>query len=342
MNNKIRYLINIAIILLFIHVVKSENYDENPAADYEGSDSVDSESNEVYNVSLKEKPIRERSAEVKSRFVDGNITINISPYKGSNTIPPQFTSLIDNYSKCKPTRLSDYPYSVSIQKKGAHYASGALIHKKWVLTVAREFFNIRETIKLFKARLGSVNCKKGGALVPLKGIEVHPSYVNKKPSFDLAMLRIGQLIQCSENIRPISLSVIKESIVSAKFLATYWSRLIVNGKVLSKSAKERMKQYSMRVSTQKMIPWDKCYNVMQTYNNYTLDVSSLCLEPIISHHSPCMPDVGAPIIADDGLWGITSGWISDDCSIYPSPTIATRISLEPISTWLGTLLYEGD
>ncbi|XP_045761804.1 hypodermin-A-like [Maniola jurtina] len=339
MNNKIRYIINIAIISLFIDLVNTENYDENPAEDYEETDSIDSESNEVYNVSLKEKPSRERNAELKSRFVDGNATIDIFPHKGSNSETSKLATLIDD-SKCKSTRLSDYPYSVSIQKKGAHYASGALIHKKWILTVASEFFNIRETIKLFKARLGSVNCKKGGALVSLKGIEVHPSYVYKKPSFDLSMLRIGQLVQCSENIRPISLSVIKQSIVSAKFMATYWSRLIINGKVLSKAAKERMKQYSMRVSTQKMIPWDKCYNVMQTYN-YSLDVSSLCLEPIMSHHSPCMPDVGAPIIADDGLWGITSGWISDDCSTYyPSPTIATRISLEPISTWLDALLDE--
>lgn len=61
----------------------------------------------------------------------------------------------------------------------------------------------------------------------------------------------------------------------------------VNGRVLDQTAKERMKQNSMRVSTQKMILWEKCFDLMKTQNQ-TLDESSLCLIPIKSHHSPCM------------------------------------------------------
>ena len=38
------------------------------------------------------------------------------------------------------TTLVDFPFSVSIQKKGAHYVSGALIGPDWVLSVAGEFF----------------------------------------------------------------------------------------------------------------------------------------------------------------------------------------------------------
>ncbi|XP_052741329.1 trypsin-like [Bicyclus anynana] len=245
---------------------------------------------------------------------------------------------VDNQN-CEDTHVSDYPYSVSIQKKGAHYASGALIHNKWILSVAGEFYHIRESIKLFRARLGSLNCKKGGVLVPLKRIEVHPSYIYNQPGFDLALLRIGHGVKCSNNIRPISLSDVRSSVINAKFLATYWPRLMVRGKVLPQSAKERIKQNRMRVSTQKTLPWKTCSNIVQA-SNYTLHVSSLCLKPITSHHSSCMPDVGAPIIGDDGLWGITSGWITDDCSNYNSPTIFTRISIEPITTWLNTLLDE--
>ncbi|CAH2252053.1 hypodermin-A-like [Pararge aegeria] len=326
---------------MYFHLANTknyENYDEIPEAYYERSGSVDSESNEVYNVSIKERPIRERNTELKSNFFNGIKTIDKSPSLYANSKQSSTSRLKDN-RKCTQTHVSDYPYSVSILKKGAHYVSGALIHKEWIITVAEEFYNIRETIKLFRARLGSVNCKKGGALVPLKKIEIHPSYVYNQPGFDLAMLRIGQVLQCSNYIRPITLSIVKGPIANAKFLSTYWPRLMVNGKVLPQTAKERMKPHSMRVSTQKLIPWDKCYDIIQTYN-LTLDSSSLCLEPIMSHHSPCMPDVGAPVIADDGLWGITSGWISDDCATYPSPTIFTRISLEPTTSWLDTLLDE--
>ncbi|XP_061380659.1 hypodermin-A-like, partial [Danaus plexippus] len=233
--------------------------------------------------------------------------------------------------------LASYPFSVSIQRKGSHYTSGALIGKKWIVTVASEFYNIRETIKLFRARLGTVNCKKGGLLVPIKEIEIHPSYVYRKPNFDISMLKIGHFFDFSDLIKPIALTDVTEKIVSASFLTTYWPRLIVNGRVLDQTAKERMKQNSMRVSTQKMILWEKCFDLMKTQNQ-TLDESSLCLIPIKSHHSPCMPDAGAPITAEDGLWGITSGWTLDECLTKNSPTLVTRISSSAIRTWLDKLL----
>lgn len=36
--------------------------------------------------------------------------------------------------------LINYPFSVSIQRKGAHYATGALVDKRWILTCAGEFY----------------------------------------------------------------------------------------------------------------------------------------------------------------------------------------------------------
>ncbi|CAH2097895.1 unnamed protein product [Euphydryas editha] len=318
-------------IMIFYVIVKGENNeDKSGEDDDQKTNSLESESFEVYNSSSREKP--ERLADVNSHIQDND--------NGNSTT--------EGYI-CKDTELNtqkqvgirnfktNYPYSVSIQKKGSHYASGALVDKRWILTVAREFYNIRESIKLYRARLGSVNCKKGGELVPLKWIEIHPSYVYKQPSFDLAMLRIAKVLEFSEFIKPIRLSNVKGRVVNAKFLSTYWPRLIINGNVLPENANERLKPNSLRVSTQKLIPWDKCYKLSQIHN-FSLDVSSICLEPIISHHSPCMPDTGAPIVADDGLWGITSGWTSPECLTHPSPTIFTRISLTRIRSWLDSLL----
>ncbi|XP_047540331.1 hypodermin-A-like [Vanessa atalanta] len=314
-----------ALVILTLYVlVNGDNYDEKD--DDDDKRSLESDSNEVYNTSSKEIPLR--VSKMKNSFND-NITI--STCKDTEPAAPKEIKIINYKSN------NNYPYSVSIQRKGSHYASGALVDKKWILTVAEEFYNTRETIKLFRVRLGSVNCKKGGVLIPLKSIEIHPSYVYKEPSFDIAMLRIANGLEFSEYIQPIPLSDIKGRVVSAKFIATYWPRLIINGKVLPRSAKERLKPYSMRVSTQRSIPWDKCYMLSQA-NNYSLHVSSICLEPFISHHSPCMPDAGAPIVADGGLWGITSSWISEDCLTHPSPTIFTRISSSHIRPWIDSLL----
>ncbi|XP_045455969.1 transmembrane protease serine 9-like [Melitaea cinxia] len=313
----------LAIMLVFV-IVKADNYDDKSGDDDDQNhNSLESESVEVYNSSSKEKP--ERVTGVKSHMKDNDVYA----CKDTELITKKQVG-IRNYK-------TNYPYLVSVQKKGSHYASGALVDKRWILTVAREFYNVRESIKLYKARLGSVNCKKGGDLVPLKWIEVHPLYVYNEPNFDLAMLRIAKVLEFSEFIRPIKLSNVKGQVVNAKLLTAYWPRLLINGKVLPENANERLKPNSLRVSKQSLIPWNKCYKLSQI-QNFSLDASSLCLEPIISHHSPCTPDAGAPIAADDYLWGITSGWTSLACSSYPSPTIFTRISSTRIRSWLDSLL----
>ncbi|KAJ0171604.1 hypothetical protein K1T71_013154 [Dendrolimus kikuchii] len=234
--------------------------------------------------------------------------------------------------------LVNYPFSVSIQRKGAHYATGALVNKRWILSVAREFYYVRESIKLFRARLGSVDCKRGGTVLPFKSVTVHPSYIYGKPNFDLALLRLGEPVNFTSFIKPIKLSKIRADIINAKFMTTYWPRIIVDGKVLPESATERIKYNSMRVSTQRMIPLSECKKTMKRLNE-SLENSSLCLTPVKTHHSVCLPDAGAPVIAEDGLWGITSGWISNECPTKPGPTIFTRLSSRLVHSWLEANLF---
>ncbi|XP_060807211.1 trypsin-7-like [Amyelois transitella] len=241
-----------------------------------------------------------------------------------------------NDDLCRNT-LIDYPYAVSIQKLGAHYATGALLDKRWILTVAGEFYTVRESIKLFRVRLGSVNCKRGGLVVPLQEVNIHPLYVPGKAGYDLALLRMGEAVNFTDYIRPIKLSEAKEKVISAKFLATYWPRLIVKGELLPQNASERTKSTSLRVSTQRLIGGQFCRKMMLEMNEH-LQEGSLCLKPLVTHHSLCLPDPGAPIAADDGLWGITSGWTSKLCYMVPGPTIFTRISSPLVRSWLETQL----
>ncbi|KPJ00763.1 Trypsin [Papilio xuthus] len=292
------------------------------------SSSLGSESTEVFPEGPKGFSKKKVSTHVKSVNGTRNRTAKEKTKKGEKAYK------VRNGSQ-------RYPFSVSVQRKGTHYATGALIDKKWVLTVAGEFYNVlysvRESIKFFRVRLGTVNCKKGGVLLPIKGVEIHPAYSYKKPTYDVALLRLAVSADYSEALKPIPLTRIKGKVLSAKFLATYWPRLIVRGQVLPSSAQERVQPNSMRVSTQKMIPWSWCQSLMSTLNQ-TLDESSLCLDPIMSHHSLCLPDAGAPVTADDGLWGITSGWTSDNCLGNPSPTIFTRVSSPVVRAWLDSQL----
>ncbi|XP_022818583.1 hypodermin-A-like [Spodoptera litura] len=268
--------------------------------------------------------LEEDSTEIESASIE-NVTCEY-----------QNSSMEEEDDREKST-LVDYPFSVSIQKKGAHYVSGALIDKGFILSVAAEFYHVRDSLKLFRARLGSVDCKRGGSLVPIKKIEIHPYYIYGKPSFDIALLRMAVPVEYSEVLRPIIISNIKEKVISAKFMTTYWPRIVVKGKTIPETAKERIKHNSMRVSTQKLIPLDKCKNIMIDMKEY-INESSMCLKPVVTHHSVCMPDAGAPVIAEDGLWGITSGWISPTCPTVAAPTIFTRLSSTSVRSWLDIQL----
>ncbi|CAF4872929.1 unnamed protein product [Pieris macdunnoughi] len=243
---------HIYVILLLFYTINAEDYKEE---EYDGdtSSSVDSESNEVFNKSLSQKPKRD--------FKEMNETkLNEKPIK------------LENKNDMKK---SSYPYAVSIQRRNSHFASGALIDSKWILSAAGEFYNIREAIKQLRVRLGTFNYKKGGVLMALKGIEIHPLYSYQQPNYDLALLKLAQPVTYSAQIKPIPISTEAGEVVSGKFIATYWPRLI--------------------------------------------------------------PDVGAPIIADDLLWGITSGWLSDSCASESSPTLFTRLSDENVKFWLNSI-----
>ncbi|XP_053617874.1 coagulation factor XI-like isoform X2 [Plodia interpunctella] len=239
---------------------------------------------------------------------------------------------------CRNT-LIDYPYAASIQRLGSHYATGALLNKRWIVTVAGEFYNTRESIKLYRARLGSVNCKRGGISLPLQEVAIHPLYVPGEPGYDLGLIRLGELVKYSDYIKPIKLSVVTERVISANFLTMYWPRLVVKGETLPRNASERAKPTSLRVSTQKLVSSHYCHKMMLDMNVH-LQEASLCLKPLVTHHSLCKPDPGAPIVADDGLWGVTSGWTSNLCYKLPGPTIFTRTSAPLVSTWLEEKIQE--
>ncbi|XP_037965788.2 trypsin [Plutella xylostella] len=234
------------------------------------------------------------------------------------------------------TTFYPYRYTAAILRKGSYYAAGALITQKLILTAAGPFFTMQSSIRLFKVRLGSLHNKQGGQLMPLKSIQIHPSFDPKKPEFDVALVEMGYKVDISDSVKPTDISSSNEKVVVAKFLVSYWPRLIVNGLPLPSSAEERIKFNYLRVSLQSYLPRDTCLWVYKAAE-VALDESSMCLTPLVTHHSVCTPDVGAPVVAEDGLWGVTSGYVASNCKKTPSPTLFTRLSTPAVKSWIAEI-----
>ncbi|XP_063369674.1 cationic trypsin-3-like [Cydia amplana] len=344
-------------LLLLNNILTEEDY--NYRYDY-SDDDISSGDDYVYNKTDKARP--------KRIYVDDTINnvINEGRNVGDNTDNYIFkegyqdeVNIVDDtipkYPKkiykrdCNYTRseesvrspepnmkddISTYPFVASVLRMGSHYATGVLVDKRWVLSAGGVFYNVRESIKLYRVHLGSVNCKRGGNIMALQQIVIHPSYMPGKPESDLAMLRLSQPADLSPSIHPVSLTERKGRVEISKFLTMYWPRLIVDGKALPADAKERQQHTSMRVSTQRVLPWKQCWRAM-SYRLQDLTHNSFCLRPLKQFHTLCLPDVGAPVLSSDGLWGIISGWVGEPCSYKdPSPVVVARISPPAVRHWL--------
>lgn len=61
-------------------------------------------------------------------------------YKTTKTTQSPEQHLTHHADEEHKVPLVNYPFAVSIQRMGSHYASGALVDKKWVLSSAEEFY----------------------------------------------------------------------------------------------------------------------------------------------------------------------------------------------------------
>ena len=52
------------------------------------------------------------------------------------------------------------------------------------------------------------------------------------------------------------------------------------------------------------------------------------------------PDIGAPVTLNKQLWGITSGWVSEDCSQDISPIVFNRVSLPVTRDWIESTIQD--
>ncbi|KOB69412.1 Trypsin, partial [Operophtera brumata] len=144
---------------------------------------------------------------------------------------------------------------------------------------------VQESLKLFRVRLGSVDCKRGGILFPIQLVEIHPAFVRGRPSFDLALIRLAVPVKLTvtDSVHPIPLSKLDGTVV--------WRR------ALPAVAKERVNFTKMRVSIQELIPSIDCAQMVDK-----LDKGNLCLKPLNFWYktrnfwSPLSPATGHKVV----------------------------------------------
>ncbi|KAG5670595.1 hypothetical protein PVAND_000846 [Polypedilum vanderplanki] len=206
--------------------------------------------------------------------------------------------------------VGQVPFQVSLRAWGTtfHFAGGALISNRWVLTVAH---------KVSGRANNSINLVFGINLLTQSGtsrrsdqIHIHPDFNFESMQNDLACVRLGSTVTIGQNIQSI-------------FMLSGFINANENVQVSGWGATENDKgenSNALLILTQRTISNDDCVSV---YGNAIVN-GHLCTTAITAGSGICTSDVGGPLILNANLVGIAS-WHALPCG-DSRPDVYTRIS----------------
>ncbi|KAL0812116.1 hypothetical protein ABMA28_009494 [Loxostege sticticalis] len=234
------------------------------------------------------------------------------------------------------TESNVFPYVVAVLKKFSYLSAGALLDDKWVLTAADALFLVRESTRIIRVRLGSINYKKGGVLLPVKSIDVHPLFEDSKPIYDVALVRLANPVWLTPTISPIRLQRRLREITASHFIVTSWTPLLrtrpKETRPWTLSIDDIKQRRILSVSHLHPSEPEMCATELSDVGvNETQNV--MCLDPDMKA-DPCWRDTGAPVVLNAILWGVVSSWRPDDCYVQPSTSFVTLIATPHVRSWI--------
>ncbi|CAK1543387.1 unnamed protein product [Leptosia nina] len=229
-----------------------------------------------------------------------------------------------------------FPYMAAILKKTTYISAGALIHESWIVTGADSLYMLRDISRILRVRLGSVNCKKGGFLSPVKLFSIHPLFDDNKPQFDIALIKLPQPVRLTPSLNPIKLLTKRREVVATHFIVTSWASSQWKN-LQSLNPFEINRRRLLTMSHVHPTSTEECSDQLEAQSiNNTGGV--LCLEPPLNG-DPCERDIGAPVVLNGVLWGIISSWRSEDCEVESGTIFVTLVSHVDVSSWIHATIH---
>ncbi|XP_031767996.2 trypsin-2-like [Galleria mellonella] len=225
-----------------------------------------------------------------------------------------------------------FPYVVAILKKSTYMSAGALIDDNWVLTAADCLFLIGESLRIIRIRVGSINYKKGGLLLPIKSFNIHPYFDNRKPEFNIALIMLPERVRFSHNVSPIRVQKYYRGVTATHFIITAWSGTLESKESTIESMETIKRRRMLTVSHLHPSSTSSCANQLATFGINETE-TTMCLDPT-PDSNPCARDIGAPVVLNGVLWGVISSWKPDGCDLKPGSSFVTLVGAANVSSWI--------
>ncbi|CAH2097868.1 unnamed protein product [Euphydryas editha] len=228
----------------------------------------------------------------------------------------------------------------AILKKSKYISAGALIDESWVLTGADSLYLLRESSRMIRVRLGSINNRKGGYLTPIKFFEIHPYFDDSKPLFDIALIKLPKPVILTPNMNPIRLQKRPRNVAATHFIVTSWPNILIQNQTkIYLDSTELNKRRLLTVSHLHPTEPEQCSEELDMFvpdHNNTKAV--MCLDPGVGS-DPCQKEIGAPVVLNGILWGIISSWKSEDCDVIGGLTFVSLVSAVDVSSWIHSTMH---
>uniref|UniRef100_A0A1A9VYR4 Lectizyme n=1 Tax=Glossina austeni TaxID=7395 RepID=A0A1A9VYR4_GLOAU len=229
---------------------------------------------------------------------------------GGNAFRSRLQPRVVNGRNANP---GQFPYAVSLRYNNIHICGGSIISANYILTAAHcltteidgEIFDTAP--HWLSIRAGSLHVGTGGVVVPISEYTKFPGYFGNFG--DIAVLRLGQSLNFTDQIRPINLTE-AEPPNFVSIVAAGWGRLFEDG------PRPEILQYTSMLSLS--------HNVCSILNPL-MDESFVCLLPSRRNiNGVCNGDSGGPAVYNDRLVGVAN-YISESCGA-PHPDVFANVA----------------
>ncbi|XP_047360075.1 trypsin-7-like [Vespa velutina] len=244
-------------------------------------------------------------------FISLSIILSLGSY-GANSLEPRFVG-------SRVVSINDYPYQLSIYFGRNDVCGASIIAPKWAITSAY-CLNFKNP-KMVNLRAGSNETQIGGRVYKVSNFVIHPKYNRSSHEYDVALLNLTTPFVYGKTVRPISIIQANKNVAGGSpAVITGWGYISNSSPAFS----QILRKLDLPILDSLL-----CKNY---YGNKFNSNTMLCTKDEINKKGLCASS-GYPLTVNGTLVGI----YSTGYGCTSTPTIYTKLSAQPIRSWIKSV-----
>lgn len=208
--------------------------------------------------------------------------------------------------------IEQFPYQVALERNGFPFCGGSIIATNKILTAAHCVEDVPP--EELQVRAGSSFRGKGGRLMRVESVNIHPLYQNRTNNNDVSVLTLADHLQFGPTMAPIRLAPPGMYIpAGAGGIVTGWGLLTKRGKM----AKQ------LQAVTVYSLPHLTCQDIYRPRMRLVTS-AMICYAYPGGGKDACQGDSGGPLVHNGMQIGVVSWGIGCGSARYPG--VFSRVS----------------